>query len=523
MTNVIMNKYNPQDIEQTWQKKWEEEGLYKTPKDATHENKMYVLPQLPYPSGSGLHVGHAEVYTACDMYARYQRMAGKKVLQVIGWDSFGLPAENYAIKTNVHPKINTEKAIDNFRSQIKSLGISVDWDREVASHHPDYYKWTQWFFLLFYKRGLAYRKKQAVNWCDSCKTVLANDQVKDGHCERCDTLVVQRDMEQWFLKITQYADKLLEGLDKIDWPEETKKRQRDWIGRSEGAEIQFIVHSSEFTEEEKNITVFTTRPDTLFGATYMVLAPEHELIKDLESSIKNYDEVKAYVEAASKKTELDRQSEKEKTGVELEGVKAVNPVNGQEIPVWVADYVLASYGTGAIMAVPAHDERDWEFAKKYNLPVKGVIIPYATPEMEKTWGKPFQEDKRAILNGEKPYFRLGVCVNSNFLDGLKKKKQKKQQFNGSKRIMSGSEKSSTNFATGRSRANGFGVRRFRCCLTKSEKRKSTSIFFFMDTRVRRRAISFHGSKKSWRSEGTRLSLRRFQTLRSQILRSRLPI
>jgi leucyl-tRNA synthetase/predicted alpha/beta hydrolase family esterase len=356
--------------EKKWQASWEEKGLYKTPENITPENKMYILPQLPYPSGSGLHVGHAEVYTACDIYARYQRMMGKDVLQVIGWDSFGLPAENYAIKTNVHPRVSTDKAIENFREQIELLGISVDWEKEVGAHNADYYKWTQWFFLLMYKRGLAYRKMQAVNWCESCKTVLANDQVKEGKCERCDTLVIQKEMEQWYIKITDYADKLLEGLDRIDWPEETKKRQKNWIGKSEGAEIDFRIKNYEL-----GITVFTTRPDTLFGATYMVLAPEHELVKNLKSEIKNWSEVEAYIDATAKKTDLDRQIDQEKTGVELKGIVAINPANNKEIPVWIADYVLASYGTGAIMAVPAHDERDFAFAKKFKLPIEFVIQP----------------------------------------------------------------------------------------------------------------------------------------------------
>ncbi len=381
--------------EKKWQKYWEDKKLFKTPKDATPQNKFYILPQLPYPSGAGLHVGHAEVYSACDIYARYQRMKGKKVLQAIGWDSFGLPAENYAIKTNVHPKISTNEAIDNFREQIKSLGISVDWDREVGSHNSDYYKWTQWFFLLMYKRGLAYRKKQAVNWCESCKTVLANEQVTvDGKCERCDTVVVQRDMEQWYLKITDYAEKLLKGIDDLDWPEETKKRQKDWIGKSEGAEVNFSVIStgaeksfkqirrdlstdarddSGFSKVDTIIKVFTTRPDTLFGATFMVLAPEGQYVKDLKNKIENWDEVAKYIKETSKKTELDRQIQKEKTGVELKGIKAINPASGEETPIFIADYVLATYGTGAIMAVPAHDERDFEFATKFGVEVREVV------------------------------------------------------------------------------------------------------------------------------------------------------
>ncbi len=367
-----MNSYDPKSIELKWQKIWEETGIYTTPSHTTKEKKMYILPQLPYPSGSGLHVGHAEVYAACDIYARYQRMKGKDVLQVLGWDAFGLPAENYAIKTNVHPRKSTNDAIDNFRQQIKSLGISVDWEREVGSHNPDYYQWTQWFFLLMYKRGLAYRKKQAVNWCDSCKTVLANEQVTNaGTCERCDTLVLQKDMEQWYVKITDYAEQLLEGLDRIDWPEETKKRQRDWIGKSEGAEITF-----ELTISDEQVTVFTTRPDTIFGATYLVLAPEHALIQKIKDSISNWNEVEAYIAKTAEKTELDRQVDQEKTGVELQGIKAINPVNGEEISIWIADYVLASYGTGAIMAVPAHDERDFAFAKQFGLAIKQVVAPY---------------------------------------------------------------------------------------------------------------------------------------------------
>ena len=361
--------YDPKNIEKKWQEKWEKEGLFKTPEKVSKKDKMYILPQLPYPSGSGLHVGHAEVYTACDIYARYQRMIGKKVLQVIGWDSFGLPAENYAIKTNVHPKEKTAESIDNFRNQIKSLGISVDWDREVGSHNPDYYKFTQWFFLLMYERGLAYRKNQSVNWCGSCKTVLANEQVTpEGVCERCETEVVQKEMEQWYLKITDYAQRLLDDLEKIDWPEETKKRQKDWIGRSDGARVSFAIKDS-----QEVIEVFTTAHDTIYGTTFMVLAPEHALVQSLKDQISNWKEVEKYILKTTKKTELERQQEKEKTGVALEGVVAINPVNGKEIPVWIADYVLATYGTGSIMAVPGADERDYEFAKKFNLEVVPVV------------------------------------------------------------------------------------------------------------------------------------------------------
>lgn len=439
LTLYIIMKNNYQDFldkkgEGKWQKYWEKKKLFKTPENVTLENKYYILPQLPYPSGSGLHVGHAEVYSACDIFARYKRMKGKKVLQVIGWDSFGLPAENYAIKTNVHPRISTDKAIDNFRQQIKSLGISVDWDREVGAHNPDYYKWTQWFFLLFYKRGLVYRKKQSVNWCESCKTVLANDQVKEGQCERCDTVIVQRDMEQWYIKVTEYADKLLEGLDRIDWPEETKKRQRDWIGKSEGASVSFKVNydtddADKYADDTDNadgfvIEVFTTRPDTLFGATYLVLAPEHSAIQNLKSEISNWDKVEKYIEATSKKTDLDRQIEKEKTGVELKGIKAINPVNNEEIPIYIADYVLASYGTGAIMAVPAHDERDFEFAQtrnkeqgvRNNIKIQCVISP--DYNISANTQEEFSLIEKQILKGEKCFTLNGKLINSEFLNGL---------------------------------------------------------------------------------------------------------
>ncbi|KKS72247.1 MAG: Leucine-tRNA ligase [Candidatus Magasanikbacteria bacterium GW2011_GWE2_42_7] len=441
-----MQKYDPKSIEAKWQSYWEENKTFSTPKDSAQENKFYVLPQLPYPSGSGLHVGHAEVYTACDIYARYQRMKGKTVLQVFGLDSFGLPAENYAIKTNVHPKQTIDETGANFVEQVKKLGVSVDWDRFVRSSDPEYYKFTQWFFLLMYERGLAYRKTQAVNWCDSCKTVLANAQVVDGHCERCDTVVVQKDMEQWYLKITDYAEKLLEGLDRIDWPEETKKRQRDWIGKSEGAEIEFKISNSKLT-----ITVFTTRPDTLFGATYMVLAPEGQYVQELKGSIKNWNDVESYITETSKKTELERQTQKEKTGVELKGVKAVNPANGEEIPIWIADYVIATYGTGAIMAVPAHDERDFEFVDFVNsnpkyktesvIKIRHVVEPDYEMLKENdvilkfvirlNEGKTYIEDLITSLqyqytdilkkNGQSLFTFVGKhghAINSDFLNGL---------------------------------------------------------------------------------------------------------
>ncbi len=394
-------QYDHKEIETKWRKMWEEKELFQgqyfkeDKNEVSSKNKLYILPQLPYPSGAGLHMGHAEVYTACDIYARYQRMKGKKVLQVIGWDAFGLPAENYAIKTNIHPRINTDKAIDNFREQIKSLGVSVDWKREVGSHNPDYYKFTQWFFLLMYKRGLAYRKKQSVNWCEGCKTVLANEQVVEGKCERCSTEVIQKEMEQWFFKITDYAERLIEGLNRVDWPEESVKRQKDWIGKSTGARIFFPLENN----NGDPIEVFTTRPDTVFGATYIVISPENPLVEKLTDK-SHLEEVREYVLKSAKKTEIQRSFlDKEKTGVYTGGY-AINPANNAKIPVLVADYVLMTYGTGAVMGVPAHDQRDYDFVKKYGLKI--------TPVLES-------------LNGEHPklpYTGEGKVVNSEELNGL---------------------------------------------------------------------------------------------------------
>lgn len=395
-----MNKYDHKVVEKKWRESWEASKLYNTPHDVTKDNKLYVLPQLPYPSGSGLHVGHAEVYTACDIYARFQRMSGKKVLQVIGWDAFGLPAENYAIKTNVHPRINTNQAIDNFREQIKSLGISVDWDREVGSHNPDYYKWTQWFFLLLYQQGLAYRKKQAVNWCESCKTVLANEQVVDGHCERCGTEVVQKEMEQWFLKITEYADRLYDDLDKVDWPQETKRHQRNWIGRKYGINISYDVKGI-----EDQITVFTTRPDTNFGATFIVVAPESDFVKENFEHFKDKTAAQKYIDEAAHKTELERISEgKTKTGVDT-GLVAINKLNGREIPIYISDFVIASFGTGAVIGVPGHDQRDFEFAKTKGLPIVRVVVGSNGDKTEITDISQVQEED-------------GIMINSDFLDGM---------------------------------------------------------------------------------------------------------
>ena len=361
-------------LAQGGEKKWQDHWLntkIDQASDFSDKPKKYVLDMFPYPSGAGLHVGHPEGYTAIDIYSRYLRLKGFNVLHPMGWDAFGLPAENYAIKTGTHPRITTEANIATFRRQIQSLGFSYDWDREVDTTDPKYYKWTQWIFLQLFKKGLAYEATVPINFCPSCKTGLANEEVKDGKCDRCGTQVEKKDLRQWMLKITAYADKLLEGVDKLDWPTSIKTLQKNWIGRSEGAEVDFQIAGS-----EEKITVYTTRPDTLFGATYMVLAPEHQLVQELKDKIENFAEVEAYIATAKNKSDLERtELNKDKTGVELKGIKAINPVNNVEIPIWISDYVLATYGTGAIMAVPAHDERDWEFAKKFNIPVIQVIAP----------------------------------------------------------------------------------------------------------------------------------------------------
>jgi leucyl-tRNA synthetase len=359
--------YDHQKLEKKWQAEWERSGQNLA--GELKGEKKYILDMFPYPSADGLHVGHPESYTATDIMARYYRFKGCNVLHPIGFDAFGLPAENYAIKKGVHPKIKTQENMETFRRQIKSLGFSYDWSREIITSSPDYYRWTQWLFLQLYKKGLAYKKQAPVNWCDSCKTVLANEQVVDDKCERCENEVIQKDLEQWFFKVTDYAEELLEKIADLDWSEALKATQKNWIGKSEGAEIKFNVQHLTF-----NIQVFTTRPDTLFGATYLVLAPEHGIIKDLRPEIENWDEVEKYVNQARLKNKLERTDlVKEKTGVELKGIRAVNPATKKEIPIWLADYVLTDYGTGAIMAVPAHDQRDFEFAKKYNLPMVEVI------------------------------------------------------------------------------------------------------------------------------------------------------
>lgn len=413
----MVGEYNPKEIEAKWQKRWLEEKVFAA-RDESPKQKYYQLETFPYPSGAGLHVGHPKGYIAEDIHARYMRMNGKEVLYTMGWDAFGLPTENYALKVGKTPQEVTRENTDNFRRQVRMFGLSYDWSREINTSNPDYYKWTQWLFIQLFKNGLAYRKASKVNWCPKDQTVLANEQVIGGKCERCGSEIEERDMEQWFVKITQYADRLLAGLKDLDWPAATIKRQEDWIGRSDGALIKFPLKDS-----ASAIEIFTTRPDTLFGATYLVLAPEHPwvtlAINDQRSTLLNKSEVKSYVESASHKTERMRQEEaKEKTGVELKGMRAINPVTREEIPIWVADYVLGSYGTGAIMAVPAHDERDFEFAKKFGLPVRKVIAP---PVLEN--GLP---EVSAAIGGGSPDIRVksdcwigsGILINSGKFSGM---------------------------------------------------------------------------------------------------------
>ena len=390
-----MEKYEPKRIEPRWQKKWEETGAFHAI-NGSDKPKFFAMIEFPYPSGQGLHVGHPRSYTALDIVARKRRMQGYNVLYPIGWDAFGLPTENFAIKNHVHPAIITEKNIAHFKAQLQSLGFSFDWSREINTTDPEYYKWTQWIFLQLFKKGLAYKSQTTVNWCTSCKCVLANEEVVDGKCERCGSDVVQREKSQWMLKITAYADRLIDDLDLVEYPERVKTQQRNWIGRSHGAEVDFPTTTGD------KLTVYTTRPDTLYGVTYMVMSPEHPYLKKWVDQIENIDEVRAYQEEASKKSDLERTADnsKEKTGVRLQGVTAINPVNGKEIPIFISDYVLISYGTGAIMAVPAHDTRDWAFAKKFGLPIIEVV-------------KGGNVEEEAFTD-----CATGVMVNSGILDGL---------------------------------------------------------------------------------------------------------
>ena len=391
-------KYDFSAIERKWQQRWDEDRSFAATDDYT-KPKYYALVEFPYPSGQGLHVGHPRSYTALDIVARKRRMQGYNVLYPMGWDAFGLPAENYAIKNHVHPAEFTQKNIAHFKAQLRSLGLSFDWDREIDTTDPAYYKWTQWIFLQLYKHGLAYKTTMPVNWCTSCKCVLANEEVVEGVCERCGAPVVRKEKSQWMLKITAYAQKLIDGLDTVDFIDRVKTQQRNWIGRSTGAEVTFKATTGD------DIVVFTTRPDTLFGATYMVISPEHRFVKEWKDRLSNWDEVAAYVEEAGKKSDFERtelSADKEKTGVMLQGVAAVNPVNGREIPIFISDYVLASYGTGAIMAVPAHDTRDWAFAKKFGCEIIEVV----------SGGEDVQKEAFTAKD------ETGIMVNSDFLNGM---------------------------------------------------------------------------------------------------------
>ena len=389
--------YNHREVETKWQKVWDDEKAFKTSDDFT-KPKYYALVEFPYPSGQGLHVGHPRPYTALDIVARKRRMQGYNVLYPMGWDAFGLPTENYAIKNHIHPRIVTENNVKRFKSQLHSLGYSFDWDREINTTDVKYYKWTQWIFLKLFKAGLAYKAEMPINWCTSCKVGLANEEVVNGVCERCGSEVIRKVKRQWMLKITAYADKLIEGLDTVDYIERVKVSQKNWIGKSTGAEVDFAVKG-----KDEKLTVYTTRPDTLFGVTYMVISPEHPMIDKYKDDLKNYDEVIAYREQAAKKSDFERtELAKDKTGVMLDGLTAIDPVNDKEIPIWVSDYVLMSYGTGAIMAVPAHDERDWEFAKKFNMPIIEVVA-----------GSPVDVNEAVYTD-----VATGTLVNSGFLDGL---------------------------------------------------------------------------------------------------------
>ena len=401
--------YNHKVVEKKWQKVWDDEKAFAATNDYT-KPKYYALVEFPYTSGQGLHVGHPRPYTALDIVARKRRMQGYNVLYPMGWDAFGLPTENYAIKNKIHPKIVTENNVKHFKDQLHSLGYSFDWDREINTTDPNYYKWTQWIFLKLFKAGLAYKKEMPINWCTSCKVGLANEEVVNGVCERCGAPVVRKVKSEWMLKITEYADKLIEGLNDVDYIERVKVSQKNWIGRSTGAEVDFRIKDT-----EDKLRIYTTRCDTLFGVTYMVVSPEHPYLDKYKDQIKNWDEILAYREQASRKSDFERaELAKDKTGVAIDGLTAINPVNGKEVPIWVSDYVLMSYGTGAIMAVPAHDERDWEFAKKFHLPIIQVVAKN---------GEEVDVNEAAFTD-----VATGVLINSDFLNGLEVKDAKEKMI-----------------------------------------------------------------------------------------------
>ena len=399
-----MKRYNPIEIEEKWQKKWDESKLYEVEADSSKQ-KMYISGMFPYPSGAGLHTGHARSYTIVDSIARFYRQQGKNVLNPIGWDTFGLPAENYAIKTGISPQEATKTNIANFKKQFKRLGISIDWSREINTSNPEYYKWTQWIFREMYKKGLAYRKESYQWWCDNDKTVLANEQVENGRCWRCGEEVSKKQMTQWFFKITAYADELLADIDELDWPEKIKTMQRNWIGKSEGAEIEFEIADGNAKGEK--IKVFTTRPDTIFGVAFLTIAPEHELLEKLSTDLTR-EKLEEYKKKSLKKSEIERQENKEKTGI-FTGSYAINPANGKKIPIWVSDYVLGGYGEGAVMAVPAHDERDFEFAKKFDLDIIKVI-----------------EKPENMADDDSCYHGEGIMVNSGEFNGQKSEDVREQ-------------------------------------------------------------------------------------------------
>ena len=401
--------YNHKVVEKKWQKVWDDEKAFAATNDYS-KPKYYALVEFPYPSGQGLHVGHPRPYTALDIVARKRRMQGYNVLYPMGWDAFGLPTENYAIKNKIHPKIVTENNVKHFKDQLHSLGYSFDWDREINTTDPKYYKWTQWIFLKLFKAGLAYKKEMPINWCTSCKVGLANEEVVNGVCERCGAPVVRKVKSEWMLKITDYADKLIEGLNDVDYIERVKVSQKNWIGRSTGAEVDFRIKDT-----EDKLRIYTTRCDTLFGVTYMVVSPEHPYLDKYKDQIKNWEEIVSYREQASRKSDFERaELAKDKTGVAIDGLTAINPVNGKEVPIWVSDYVLMSYGTGAIMAVPAHDERDWEFAKKFHLPIIQVVAKN---------GEEVDVNEAAFTD-----VATGVLINSDFLNGLEVKDAKEKMI-----------------------------------------------------------------------------------------------
>lgn len=397
-----MREYNPNAIEKKWQKIWDEEKTFVSEID-TNKKKFYPLVEFPYPSGQGLHVGHPRPYTALDIVARKRRLEGENVIYPMGWDAFGLPTENYAIKHKIHPSKVTEENIAHFKEQMKSIGFSFDWSREVNTTNEDYYKWTQWIFLQLYKKGLAYKKEMSVNWCPSCKVGLANEEVVDGKCERCGTQVTHKNKNQWMLKITEYADRLIDDLDEVDYEEKIKIQQKNWIGRSFGASVNFNIK-----DEDYKLEVYTTRPDTIFGVTYMVIAPEHPILEDLKDKITNHEAIHQYQDEAKKKSDFERgELAKEKTGVKIEGISVLNPLTGKEIPIWISDYVLMTYGTGAIMAVPAHDTRDFEFAEKFDMPIIPVVDT--------------GDEELPVTSIDK-----GIMINSEILNGLSVKEAKKK-------------------------------------------------------------------------------------------------